>query len=44
MEIAAVILHILTAAESFGSQGYYNKSLTMILGPAGVLFCENEQT
>ena len=29
---------------SFGSQDYYNKSLMTILGLAGVLFCENEQT
>ena len=44
MEIIAVIRYILTAAQSFGSQVYYNKSLMMIPGLAGVLFCENEQT
>ena len=44
MEITAVIQYILTAAQSFGSQDYYNKSLMMILGLAGVSFCENEHT
>ena len=29
---------ILTSAQSFGSQDYYNKSLMMILGLACVLF------
>ena len=42
--ITAVIQYILTAVESFDSQDYYNKSLMMIFGLAGVLFCENEQT
>ena len=36
--------YILTSAQSFGSQDYYNKSLMTIPGLAGVLFCENEQT
>ena len=40
----AVIQSIQTAAQSFGSQDYYNKFLLTILGLAGVLFCENEQT
>ena len=44
METTAVIQYILTSAQSFGSQDCYNKSLMTILGPAGVLFCENEQT
>ena len=44
-EMTAVIQYILTSlAQSFGYQGYYNKSLMTILGLAGVLFCENEQT
>ena len=43
-EMTAVIQYILTSAQSFGPQDYYNKSLMMILGLAGVLFCENEQT
>ena len=34
----------MTAAQSFGSPDYYNISLMTILGLAGVLFCENEQT
>ena len=42
--MTAVILNILTAAPSLGSQDYYNKSLMMILGLVGVSFCENEQT
>ena len=44
MKITAVIQYILTSAESFGSQDHYNKSLMTVLGLAGVLFCENEQT
>ena len=44
MDIAAVIQYILTSAQSFGSPDYYNKSLMTILGLAGVLLCENEQT
>ena len=36
--------YILTAAQSLGSQDYYKKSRMTILGLAGVLFCENEQT
>ena len=44
MEMIAVIQYILTSAQSFGSQDYYNNSLMTILGLAGVLFCENEQT
>ena len=43
-ETTAVIQYILTSAQSFGSQGYCNKSLMAILGLAGVLFSENEQT
>ena len=43
IEITAAILYILTAAQSLGSQDYYKKSRMMILGLAGVLFCENEQ-
>ena len=42
--MTAVIQYISTSAQSFGSQDYYNKSLITILGLAGVLFCENEQT
>ena len=44
MEITAVIQYILTSAQSFGSQDYYNKSLMTILVLAGVLFRETEQT
>ena len=44
MEMTAVIQYILTSAQSFGSQDYCNKSLMTILGLAGVLFCENEET
>ena len=40
--MTAVIQYILTAAQSFGSQDYYKKSRMIILGLAGVLFCENE--
>ena len=43
MAITAVIQYILKEAQSFGSQDYYSKSLMVILGLAGVLFCENEQ-
>ena len=32
MEMAAVIQYVLTSAQSFGSQDYYNKSLMTILG------------
>ena len=35
-----VFQYILTSAQSFGSQDYYNKSLMAILGLAGVLFCK----
>ena len=38
--MTAVIQYILTSAQSFGSQDYYNKSLMTILGLAGVLFCK----
>ena len=44
MGMTAVTQYILTAAQSFGSQDYYNKFLMTILWLAGVLFCENEQT
>ena len=45
LEMTAVIQHILTAIQSFGSQDCYKKShrRMTILGLAGVLFCENEQ-
>ena len=43
MNVADAIQHILTAAQSLGSQVYYKKSRMTILGLAGVLFCENEQ-
>ena len=43
MEMAAVVQHILTSAPLFGPQDYYKKSLMMILGLAGDLFCKNEQ-
>ena len=43
MDMTAAIQYILTAAQSLGSQVYYKKSRMMILGLAGVLFCENEQ-
>ena len=39
-EMTAVIQYILTSAQSFGSQDYYDKSLTTLLGLAGVLFCK----
>ena len=38
MERAAAIQYILTAAQSLGSQNYYKKSRTTILGLSGVLF------
>ena len=38
-EMTAVIQYILTSAQSFGSQDYYNKSIMTIVGLAGVLFC-----
>ena len=43
MDIPAAIQYILTAAQSLGSHDYYKKPGMMILGLAGVLFCENEQ-
>ena len=43
MEMTAAIQHILTAAQSLGSQDYYKKSRMTILGLTGVLFCQNEQ-
>ena len=43
LDMTAAIQHILTAAQSLGSQVYYKKSRMAILGLAGVLFCENEQ-
>ena len=43
MDMTAAIQYILTAAQSLGSQVYYKKFRLTILGPAGVLFCENEQ-
>ena len=36
----ALVQYILTSAQSFGSQDYYKKSLVMMLGLAGVLFCK----
>ena len=41
--MTVAIQYILTATQSLGSQVYYKKSQMMILGLAGVLFCENEQ-
>ena len=38
--MTAVIQYILTSAQLFSSQDYYNKSLMAILGLAGVLFCK----
>ena len=38
MDMTAAIKYILTAAQSLGSQDYYRKSRTTILGLAGVLF------
>ena len=43
MEMTAAIQHILTAAQSLGSQNYSTKSRMTILGLAGVLFCKHEQ-
>ena len=43
MDMTAAIKYTLTAAQSLGSQDYYRKSRTTILGLAGVLFCENDQ-
>ena len=43
MDMTAAIQYILTATQSLFSQVYYKKSRIMILGLAGVLFCENEQ-
>ena len=43
MNMTAAIQYILTAAQSLGSQVYYEKSRMTILGFAGVLFCENEK-
>ena len=43
MDVTAAIQYILTAAQSLGSQVYYEKSRMTILGLAGVLFCKNEQ-
>ena len=42
-DMMAAIQHILTAAQSLGSQVCYKKSRITILGLAGVLFCENEK-
>ena len=40
-EMTAIIQYVLTSAQLFGSQDYYNKSLMMmILGLAGVIFCK----
>ena len=43
MEKTAAIQHILTAAQSLGSQDYYKKTRMTIHGLAGVLLCQNEQ-
>ena len=43
MDMTAAIKYILTTAQSLGSQDYYRKSRTTILGLAGALFCENDQ-
>ena len=43
MDMTAAVQHIVTAAQSLGSQVYYKRSRMTILGLAGVLFCENEQ-
>ena len=42
MDMTAAFQHILTTAQSLGSQVYYKKSRMTIRGLAGVLFCENE--
>ena len=44
MDVKAAIKYILTAAQSLGSQDFYRKSRMTILGFAGVLFYENDQT
>ena len=44
MDMTAAIQYIFTTAQLLGSQVYYKKSRMTILGLAGVLFCENEQT
>ena len=44
MEMTDVIQYILKSAQLFGSQDYFDKSPMMILGLAGILFCENGQT
>ena len=36
--MTAVIQYIFRSTQSFGSQDYYNKSLTMILGLADVYY------
>ena len=41
MDMTADIQHILTAAQSLGSQVYYKKSRITIPRLAGVIFCEN---
>ena len=43
MKITVAIQYILTATQSFGSQDYCKNSGMIILGLAGVLFCEDEQ-
>ena len=43
MEMTGAIRYILTEAQLLGSRDYYKKYQRMILGLAGVLFCENEQ-
>ena len=42
-DMTAAFQYILTAAQSLGSQVYYEKSRMTILGLAGVLLCENKQ-
>ena len=42
MDMTAPIQYILTAAQLLGSQVYYKRARMMILGLAGVLFCEND--
>ena len=44
MDMTAAIQYIRTAAQSLSSQVYYRISGMTILGLAGVLLCENEQT
>ena len=43
MEMTAAIQYILTAEQWLRSQAYFKRSRRIILGLAGVLFCENEQ-